>query len=253
MIAVIAGTGLAGPVAEKDCMPVRTPYGDAVFSKHRFGSCGVVLLPRHGPGLNIPPHLINYRANLWALREIGVRVVIATAAVGSLRAELPPGEFAVVTDFLDFTKQRPSTFFAQPQDRVVHTDLSVPYCPRVTGALIDAAGDMGMGKLTQVTYACMEGPRYESPAEVRMLASLGGDVVGMTGVPEVVLAREAGLCYGSIAIVTNFATGISPTPLSHEEVVACVSDQGERARDLLERTVGLLENHRICRHCGQLE
>lgn len=249
MIAVIAGTGLTESSTGLEYLPVSTPYGDAFLAERQFGRHRVVLMARHGPGLNIPPHLVNYRANIWALRQSGVRVVISTAAVGSLGIDLTPGTLAVVTDFIDFTKQRPFTFFEQPQNAVVHTDFSTPYCPSVTRALREAAKDTGAEDLPQVTYACMEGPRYETPAEVRALASLGADVVGMTGFPEVVLAREAGLCYGSLAIIANYAAGISPTPLSHEEVVARVSEQGAIVQDLLARTVGLLERHERCSHC----
>lgn len=247
-IAVIAGTGIVEPVEAGACRRACTPYGEALLSERRFGSHNVILLPRHGPGLNIPPHLINYQANVWALKEAGALAVIATLAVGSLREELPPGSLAVVTDFLDFTRRRAFTFFEQVQRSVVHTDFSAPYCPKVTSALKDSAREVGLGDLPEVTYACMEGPRYETPAEVRMLASLGGGVVGMTGVPEVVLARELGLCYGAIAIVTNYAAGMSPTPLSHEEVVASVCDQGDKLRQVIGRAADMLAMQARCRH-----
>jgi len=250
-IAVIAGTGVAGPMDERSITRVSTPYGEAFLSEARFGAHSVVLLARHGPGLNVPPHLINYQANIWALKEVGIRSVISTFAVGSLREDLRPGSLAVVNDFIDFTKRRAFTFFEQAQESVIHTDFTDSYCPRVTRALHDSAAEAGLGRLPEVTYVCMEGPRYETPAEVRMLGALGGGVVGMTGVPEVVLAREIGLCYGGIAIVTNYAAGISPTPLSHEEVVASVSEQGVRVREIIGRAVEHLEKHRECRHCRE--
>lgn len=249
MIAVIAGTGVVRPSEPPAYAPVNTPYGDAFLAEGRFGSHTVLLLARHGPGLNIPPHLINYRANIQALKQSGVRFVISTAAVGALRIGYPPGSFAVVADFIDFTRQRPFTFFDQPERAVTHTDMSVPYCPMVGAALNDSARRIGVEDLPEVTYACMEGPRYETPAEVRMLASLGADVVGMTGVPEVVLAREAGLCYGTLAIVTNFAAGISPAPLSHCEVVKGVADQGEKLRDIIGLAAGMLEQDGDCPNC----
>ncbi len=247
--AVIAGTGIAAPLDEIQVTPVGTPYGIAYVAEHLFGGQEVTLLARHGPGLNVPPHLINYQANLWALRELGVRRILATAAVGSVRRDLPPGSLAVVTDFLDLTKRRPFTFCDRVENTVMHTDFSEPYCPVITSAIRTAAAEAGFGELLPVTYTCMEGPRYETPAEIRMIASLGGDVVGMTGVPEVVLARELGLCYGTLAIVTNFAAGISPAPLAHEEVVASVSEQGPKVREVIGRTIYLINEREVCTNC----
>lgn len=246
-IAVIAGTGVARPPDESGCRVVETPYGRAYVSDSWFGPHSVVLLARHGPGLSVPPHLINYRANIWALKEMGVQAVIATFAVGSLLRDLAPGTLALVTDFVDLTKTRPFTLF---ESTAVHTDFTVPYCPSITAALGDSGREAGLGEMRTVTYACVEGPRYETPAEIRMIAALGGEVVGMTGVPEVVLAREMGLCYGGLAIVSNYAAGISPAPLSHIEVLASVSDQAQTVDDLLARAIALLEIRGSCANCG---
>lgn len=248
-IAIVAGTGTAGLVTARDWSQVDTPFGPAFVAVGRIGGRDIAVLARHGPGMNIPPHLINYRANMWALKEAQITRVIATAAVGSLREGLRPGTFAAVTDFIDFTKRRVGTFFEQPRDTVMHTDFSVPYCPRISGAIGQAAVEVGAGDCPPATYVCVDGPRYETPAEVHMFASWGGDVVGMTGVPEVVLARELGLCYGALAIITNYAAGISAEPLSHAQVVESVAEQGPLILDLLHRVVALTYDDQECEHC----
>lgn len=202
-IGLIAGTGMARVVPAGDWREAQTPYGAAALAEIGIGGRDVVLLRRHGPKANIPPHLINYRANLRAMKDAGVDRIIATAAVGSLHEDIPAGSMAVIGDFIDFTKRRENTCFDVPGQEVVHTDFTMPYCPVVSSELERAAFEAGVPLGRRVTYVCVDGPRYETPAEIRMFAQLGGDVVGMTGVPEVVLAREMGMCYGAMAIVTR--------------------------------------------------
>jgi 5'-methylthioadenosine phosphorylase len=245
-IGIIAGTGVDLPI--ESWSEVATPYGPACLSTARIGEHEVVLLRRHGPGLNVPPHLINHHANLSALCEAGVRRVIATAAVGSLRRELSPGSLAVVCDFIDFTRHRVGTIFDRPAETVVHTDFSTPYCREISSALERAAEEIKVDLTRRVTYVCVDGPRYETPAEVRMFAHWGGDVVGMTGAPEVVIAREMGLCYGALAILSNYAAGIVDEPLSHEYVVRCVSERRQQIHDVLAGAVALIPEARTC--CG---
>lgn len=245
-IAVIAGTGLTDPMADCDSRMIETPFGRAFLSSIVFGHHETLVLPRHGTGLNVPPHLINYRANMWALKAAGVDTVIATAAVGSLVSDLLPGSLAVVTDFIDFTKRRPGTFQEEPERAVSHADMSVSYCPDVRGALFAAAGS---DTLAAVVYACMEGPRYETPAEVRMLSRLGADVVGMTGVPEVVLAKELGICYGTLAIITNYAAGISSARLSHDQIASAIRARRTAVREIIGRAISLLAGRRTCSEC----
>jgi len=244
-IGLIIGTGVDFGTSEQ-WPEVRTPYGPAYAATIPLGGTEVVLLRRHGPGHNVPPHLINYRANLWALRQAGVERVLATAAVGSMRKEMPPGSMAVVGDFIDFTKSRDATIFDRPGERVVHIDFSTPYCPEVSAALEQAAAELGIRLERRLTYVCVDGPRYETPAEIRMFAQWGGDVVGMTGVPEVVLAREMGMCYGGLAVLANYAAGIGDGPLSHEEVIACVGKRRQDIQNVLERAVTIIPTTRGC-------
>lgn len=226
--AVIGGTGfydfLTGEVTHHE---VSTRYGAVQVDAGDVSGAEVYFLPRHGPEHSLPPHRVNYRANIAALQQLGVRNVLASAAVGSMAETLPPGSLALLTQFLDFTRCRAATFF-DGDEGVVHTDMGSPYCPHLGGELRAAAAALGERLSPDTTYVCAEGPRFETPAEIRMFRQLGGDVVGMTSVPEVVLAREAGLCYASVAIVTNWAAGIAPEPLRHEEVSSFMSEQAPR-------------------------
>lgn len=218
-IAVIGGSGFASGFGEPAWERIDTPYGEAVVSRTKLESGRELLfLPRHGPGHRVPPHLINHRANIEALRGQDVRAVIATAAVGALRREYAPGDCLVLDDFIDLTRGPVTTFYDRIGD-VRHTDFSVPFDPGVRQALIETFQSENSALHTRGTYLCLSGPRYETPAEVRLFASWGADVVGMTVAPEAVLAREADLAYAAIAISTNYGCGLVDTlPLSHSEV-----------------------------------
>lgn len=244
-IGVIIGTGVDMLPSGEEWPQIASPFGACITTTNIAGQ-PVALMRRHGPGLNTPPHLINYRANILAFKDMGVQQVLATAAVGSMHEDLPPGSLGIVQDFIDFTKHRETTIYDVPGPEVVHTDFSTPYCPEISAAMERAAGELGIPLARQVTYVCVDGPRYETPSEIRMFAQWGGDVVGMTGVPEVIFARELGICYGSLAIISNYAAGISDRPLSHQEVVERVSACRNQIRSLLERTVALIPDTRTC-------
>jgi 5'-methylthioadenosine phosphorylase len=226
---IIAGTGVFDHFETGAARKVKTPFGTVVV----FDSEGVVLLPRHGRGHTVPPHRINYRANVSALAAVGVREVIATSAVGSMNVDFRVGDLGVVGQFLDFTKGRPSTFF---DDKVVHTDMTNPYSGRLNGILGDVGKKIGIEVRKGLVYACMEGPRFETAAEIRMLRQLGADVVGMTGVPEVVLVNEKRMEYSSLVIATNWAAGLQ-RKVSHEEVVDMMRKSGRKAKELIEETI----------------
>lgn len=241
-IAVIGGTGVYDPkmLSNVEDIQLKTPYGNASGIVGVFESSRVIFLPRHGQGHSVPPHKVNYRANIAGLKSAGVTHIIATAAVGSLDENMRPGEFVIIDQFLDFTKTRQSTFFDGGNSGVVHTDCTEPYCSRVRGVLMDAAKSLNLTAHPRGCYVCTEGPRFESTAEIKMFQTLGGDVVGMTNVPEVVLAREAGLCYATACIVTNFAAGISSSPLTHEEVLLEMKQREEDTKNLISRSLTLL-------------
>jgi len=223
-IAVIGGSGFAQGFGESVWNTVGTRYGDAVYSLQKLeDEAELIFLPRHGPSHGVPPHKINHRANIQALKDLDVAAVIATSAVGSLRVDYAPGDFVVLDDFIDGTKGEVPTFFGEI-GQVRHTDFSEPFAQDLRIALISAADATNIKAHPSGTYMCLSGPRYETPAEVRLYASWGAHVVGMTVAPEAILAREAGLSYAAISVVTNYGCGLIKTlPLSHTEVEAAMA------------------------------
>lgn len=204
-----------------------------------MGKRSVIVLPRHGRAHGIPPHRINYRANIWTLHALGVREVLATQSVGSMQPTMAPGHFVLPSQFLDWTHGRAGTFFDGGHAPVRHVDVSQPYCPRLTGCLLRAGDFLSTILHSDGVYACTEGPRFETPAEIRALKMLGADIVGMTGIPEVVLAREAGLCYVAVAVVANWAAGIPGVPLSQKEVESAMRRQESVLLRIIEQFFAL--------------
>jgi len=239
-LAVIGGTGLDELLAldSGETRRVTTRFGSVDAIVGSLAGIELVFVPRHGMDHSVPPSLINYRAQIAGLKSLGVRRVVGVAAVGSLEPDSPAGSFAVLGDFIDLTKRRADTFFDEPGKAVVHTDFTQPYCPEVSSALIEACAEEGVRFRNNAVYVGVEGPRYETPAEVKLYASWGGHVIGMTNVPEAALAREAGLCYGAIAVVSNLACGLSPTPLFHDDVRAAVAQAGESLVGIIRRALG---------------
>ncbi len=237
-VGIVTGTGVTERFDLSRPRTVRTRFGRVNVFFHERGD--YVVLPRHGPAQKSPPHGINYRANIAALAQLGVREIIATSAVGSMNQGFRVGEIGVTDQFLDFTKRRQSTFF---EDEVVHTDMTYPYSRRLNLVLSVAAKRIGIHLRQHLVYVCAEGPRFETAAEIRMYKILGGDVVGMTGVPEVVLANEMKLEYASIVIATNWAAGMQPK-VSHEEVLSVMKKSGKRVKELIEETVAGLRGEK---------
>ncbi|HEY3377277.1 MAG TPA: S-methyl-5'-thioadenosine phosphorylase [Armatimonadota bacterium] len=236
-VAIIGGTGVYALGDEARPEHVATPYGDAAIFRLSIAGQEVVFLPRHGTAHATPPHRVNYRANIWALHALGVRDVLATQAVGSMHQLMAPGHFVALTQFIDWTKGRPSTFFDGEDGVVLHVDVTHPYCPRLNARLLRAGEFLGPALHGAGVYACTEGPRFETAAEVRALRQLGADVVGMTSVPEAVLAREAGLCYAAVCIVCNWGAGMTDFPLTHEEVLGIMAEQTANLRELIHQFI----------------
>jgi 5'-methylthioadenosine phosphorylase len=247
-IGLIGGTGLYGlEFLEKvEKIMVSTIYGQARISKATVDGIEVFFLPRHGSKHSVPPHLVNYRANVAALKFLGVKKVFATAASGSLNRKMPPGSIVIIDQFIDLTSGRPSTFYDGTNYPVAHTDFTEPYCPGLREVIMDECRKAGHDYFDRGTYIATEGPRFETPAEIRAYRHMGGDLVGMTNVPEVVLAREAGLCYAAVALVTNYAAGISPDILSHEEVLEVMALHGERISKLFLSSILNTPEHGKC-------
>lgn len=216
-----------------------TPYGPAIFFLGYVDEIQVAFLPRHGVLHGIPPHKVNYRANVWTLWRAGVRQILATAAVGGIDPGLGQGDLVVVDQCIDFTRGRPSTFADGMSSPVRHVDFTHPYCNRLRGLILQACANTGAGAVSRGCYVCAEGPRFESPAEIEMFRKLGGSVVGMTGMPEAALAKEAGLCYATLCTVTNAAAGLGHARLSHEEVVRRMEGSRGRVLEVIRETVRL--------------
>jgi len=241
-IAIIGGTGVYDPkilnnVSEETLI---TPYGDVIYKVGTYAGKKIAFIPRHGSHHSIPPHKINYRANIWAIKKIGVRKIIATTAVGSLNPLMKPGDFVLIDQFLDFTKNRISSFYEGGERGVVHLDVTEAYCPDLRKTIHTAADTLGISIHNQGVYVCTEGPRFESPAEIKMFAILGGDLVGMTNVPEVVLAHEAEICYSTISMVTNYAAGISKNNLTHGEVLETMAANVDNIKNLIMKSIELM-------------
>ena len=247
-IAVIAGTGVYDPNIMTGIQDetVSTPYGDVQLSVGNYRGKPLAFMNRHREDHSVPPHLVNYRANIAALKKLGVKNVLATAAVGSLNPAMQPGHFIFVDQFLDFTKCRQQTFFEGGASGVLHLDMTNPYCPELRETLQRASRSLGFTSHPAGTYVCCEGPRFETAAEIKMYRLLGGDLVGMTSVPEATLAREAEMCYATIAMITTYAAGISPTRLTHQEVLDMMLQNGENIRKLIMQAVAWLDLDREC-------
>lgn len=211
MLAIIGGSGLTQlsslEVTRREI--VRTPYGEpsGALTFGRICAKDVVFLARHGYGHTIPPHEVNYRANIAGLRDVGVTRVVSVASVGGIRNDLGPGTLLVPHQIIDYTWGRKMTFFEGADSPVTHIDFTYPYDEALRTALLEAATASSEPIVDGGVYAAIQGPRLESAAEIDRLERDGADVVGMTGMPEAALAREAGLAYAAIAVVANFAAG----------------------------------------------
>lgn len=237
--AIITGTGIYEiPGFEFNKTIIDTQYGQAVVFIGKKGEFELAFLARHGIEHTTPPHDVNYRANLKSLQMLGVERILATNAVGSISRDIPPAGLALLTDFLDFTSGRPLSYYDGGDSGLAHTNMDIPYCPSLREKILEIASEFGLQIQPTATYVATNGPRFETPAEIRMFAQLGGDVVGMTGVPEVVLARELQMHYASVAYSINWAAGL-------EQEMVFVSDEMAEIRHnlalLLAKTLEDLE------------
>src|SRR5881392_966114 len=234
-IAVIGGSGFYEFLDSPSTLEVSTPYGDpsAPIAVGDVEGRSVAFLPRHGPGHEIPPHRINYRANLWALRSLGVEQVLAPCAVGGLQAETQPGTLVVPDQLVDRTSGRVQTYV----DRgAAHAPFADPYCPDLRAALVSSAE----GVVDGGTMVVIEGPRFSTRAESQSYARAGWTVVNMTGHPEAVLARELGVCYATIALVTDMDAGVSrEESVDQAQVFALFEEHIGRLKELLTNVVAV--------------
>jgi 5'-methylthioadenosine phosphorylase len=241
MLAIIGGSGLTQlsslEVGKRKVF--RTPYGDpsGPLTFGRIGKCEVVFLARHGYGHTIPPHEVNYRANLWALREAGSDAIVSVASVGGIRNDIWPGTLVLPHQIIDYTWGRASTYFEGPGQPVNHIDFTEPYSRVVRERILKAAAAIGERITDGGVYAATQGPRLESAAEINRLERDGADLVGMTGMPEAALARELGLEYAAIAVVANYAAGRgdSEHAISLDKITAILDEAMGRVRRVIAK------------------
>ena len=248
-IAIIGGTGVYHfqGIADLQSSEIQTDYGTASVAIGTLNAKRVAFLARHGQDHSIAPSRINYRANIAALKKLGVQYILATACSGSLNPAYRVGDLVLLDQFLEFTKNRPDTFLdGTDGGRVGHVDNTVPYC-KMLRTYVQKAGNL-LGETVQdgAVYCCVEGPRFESSAEIEMLRILKADLVGQTNYPEVALAREAELCYCAVGIVSNQAAGIAPSAITATEVAEIMRAKMSRLQELLTKTIALLDEEQDC-------
>ena len=244
MLAVIGGSGLTQlanlDVSHREVL--RTPYGEPSGAVTFGQICGrpVAFLARHGYGHTIPPHEVNYRANIWALSKCGAKAIVSVASVGSIRADLKPGDVVIPHQIIDYTWGRKSTYHEGQDSPVVHIDFTEPYDRSLRELLIKAAGIAGVAISDSGVYAATQGPRLETAAEINRLERDGADLVGMTGMPEAALARELGVPYAAINLVANYAAGRADSQhgISFDTIEAVLQESMGRVRTLIEKLVG---------------
>jgi 5'-methylthioadenosine phosphorylase len=244
-LGVVAGTGFYALDALEDAREtlVETAYGAARVTAGTLHGRTTYFVSRHGVDHSVPPHMVNDRAIVQALVDSGVTEILAINVVGGIGHDA--GDLVVVDDFIDFTKQRPVTFFdGSTPEGVVHVDMGEPYDARLRATWLRAASDAGVAVTSTGVYGAFEGPRFETKAEIRMARSAGVTVVGMTGIPEVVLATERGIPYASLCLVANPAAGLSADPITIEEVMAVIAQGAEAVTDILGRAAAILAEAR---------
>jgi 5'-methylthioadenosine phosphorylase len=248
-IGIIGGTGVydSDIFTVEDRIDISTPYGapsDTILVGE-MEDVQLAFLPRHGEGHKIPPHMVNARANIWAMKQIGVERIISPCAVGSEKEDYRPGDLVIVDQFVDFTKDRGYTFF--DGSKTIHIGLADPFCPELREIFIQEAEAMGIPFHPTGTYVCIEGPRFSTRAESRMFRDFA-DIVGMTLVPECQLAREMEMCYVSLAMITDYDTW-SEKPVDTTTIIATMTENMDKIREILKRGIPRIPKERVNCDC----
>jgi len=240
-LAIIGGTGLtmleALEISDREI--VHTPFGEpsGPLTRGRLFGRDIMFLPRHGYGHTIPPHKINFRANMWALHDAGAKYVVAVAAVGGIRHDAGPGQLVIPDQIIDYTYSRVTTFFEDGLQHVTHIDFTEPYAPNLRQKIITAAEAAKITVVDGATYAATQGPRLETAAEINRLERDGCDIVGMTGMPEAALARELGIDYATCAVVANWAAGRGDGEITMKEIELELSKGMKKVAKILAQLV----------------
>jgi 5'-methylthioadenosine phosphorylase len=247
-IGLIGGSGLyeiEGLSLSRE-VSLSTPYGPS-SSTYKIGTIQgteVVFLPRHGIPHTIAPHQVNYRANIWGFKSLGIDRIISVNATGGINREMSPGTLALQDQIIDMTSGRLQTFY--DAEKVVHIDFTRPYCPEMRELCISAANLIGLPIKTSATYICVNGPRLETASEIRFFSQIGADIVGMTAMPEAALARELEICLLGISAITNYAAGIMEKKLTTTEVVDSMRNSNGLIKRLLQAFMPLIPKARSC-------
>lgn len=247
-IGIFGGTGIYDTELLQNSKEIKvdTPYGDPsdVITIGQYKNRKIAFLPRHGKKHSIPPHKINFRANIWAFKKLGVKRIISPSAVGSLKTEIEPTHFALPNQFIDFTKKREYTF--SDIGRVIHISVAEPFCPQLQSCVSDTAQKQKITMHQNCTYVCIEGPRFSTKAESQFYRnSTGADIIGMTLVPECQLAREAQMCYVSISTVTDYDVW-AQKPVTAKEVLETLSKNVKHTKELLASLIDVIPEEKSC-------
>ena len=246
-IGIFGGTGIYDSELLKNSKEViiDTPYGKTSDSitVGEFNGRNVAFMPRHGKKHTIPPHLINFRANIWAFKELGVKRIIAPSAVGSLKEEFEPGHFALPSQFIDFTKSRKGTF--SEDGKVIHISVADPFCPELQNVILNITKKEKIQMHENCTYVCIEGPRFSTKSESKFFRTTGADIIGMTLVPECQLAREAQICYVSISTVTDYDVW-AEKPVTAKEVMETLAKNVETTKKILTLVIDQIPEIKSC-------
>ncbi|MBB3046484.1 5'-methylthioinosine phosphorylase [Litorivivens lipolytica] len=241
LIAIIGGTGLCDWQGAEHISsePIETPYGEASapLRRMRYQGSEFVFLPRHGDGHKFPPHKINYRANIWGLKSLGISQVIAVNAVGGIHPDCGTGALVVPDQIIDYSYGREHTFYDGSDGRLDHVDLGEPYSMALRRRILAAGQSEGVALVDGGVYACTQGPRLETAAEIQRLKRDGADLVGMTAMPEAGLAREAGLDYASLCLVVNPAAGLSSEPITMDDIQKVIDSGMQTVKQVLATAV----------------
>jgi len=253
-IGIFGGTGIydSGLLENAQEIDVDTPYGKPsdTITVGIFNGRKIAFLPRHGKKHTITPHMINFKANIWAFKELGITRIIAPSAVGSLKEELEPGHFVLPSQFLDFTKSRKGSF--SEEGRVIHISVADPFCPELQSSILKVTEKQDLKMHKDCTYICIEGPRFSTKAESKLYRSTGADIIGMTLVPECQLAREAQICYASISTVTDYDVW-AEKPVTAKEVLETLSENVEKTKRILTALIVQIPKIRSCSCAKALE
>ncbi len=249
-IGVFGGSGFYSFLKQRKEVEIKTPYGNPSdnVTIGKVEGIKVAFIPRHGSSHTIPPHKINYRANVWAMKQLGVTQIFGPCAAGSLQPHIKPGDFVICDQFVDRTNSRADTYYDGP--KTIHITSAEPYCPRMGKAIYGAAQSMGMDCRPKGTVVVIQGPRFSTKAESRWYSKQGWEVINMTQYPEAYLARELEICYSNISLITDYDAGLEDNPdiepVTTEEIIKMFQQNTEKLRELLFKSITNLTEKRDC-------